>query len=163
MNPEDAKDTSQPGGKHGTKLPGALSRGKALQESPGEHPDQSGAQYGGYGHSDSPFGRDAGSSSEEGGQGSEGAAPGAQTEPRTLRGGSDGGSQTRHASDISSQASITQSVQPPDTPTAAEQRASPAPQQQGSDRADQNHQNQGGQTLRGPAPSGESNSSGSKR
>jgi hypothetical protein len=164
MNPADDKD--QPGGKHGTNLPGALSRGKALQESPGEHPDQSGAEYGGYGHSDSPFGRDTGSSSVEGGQGGGEAGSGAETEPRTLRGGSDGGSQTRHASDASSQALTAKTVPPPGTSTgddggyrrderyggfAAEQRASPAPRQQGSDRADQNHQDQGGQTQRGPA------------
>jgi hypothetical protein len=155
MNPANDKD--QPGGKHGTNLPGALSKGKALQESPGEHPDQDGAEYGGYGHSDSPFGRDAGSSSEEGGQGGGDAAAGVRTEPRTLRGGSDGGNQTRHASDASRQ--------PPGNSTgddggyrrderyggfASEQRVSPAPQQQGSDSPDQNHQDQGGQTQRGP-------------
>ena len=33
-------------------------------------PVQSGSQYGGYGQSEAAFGRDAGSSSEEGGQGS---------------------------------------------------------------------------------------------
>jgi len=151
MNHQDDKDQLQPGGKHGKNLSDPLSRGKALQESPGEHPDQNGAQYGGYGHSDSPFGRSPGSSSEESGQGGGDAASGVPTEPRTLRGGSDGGSQTRHALDTASQAPIAKGAQPPGNPTAAEQRVSPAPQQQGAGRADQNHQDQGGQAQRGPA------------
>jgi hypothetical protein len=42
-----------------------------VQSHPPFHPDQTGAQYGGYGHADNSFGRDAGSSSKEGGQGAD--------------------------------------------------------------------------------------------
>lgn len=70
---------------------------KGLQDRPQDHPDQAGAEYGGYGHADNSFGRDAGSSSEEGGQGGGESGSDSLSVPKTLRGGSDGGAQTRHA------------------------------------------------------------------
>lgn len=60
---------------------------KRLPETLQPQPDQTGAEFGGYGQADHAFGRDAGSSSEEGGQG-----------------GSDGGNQTRHSSSNDNQA-----------------------------------------------------------
>ena len=49
---------------------GMPSPGDASSASPQVPPVQSGSQYGGYGQNDVAFGRDSGSSSDEGGQGS---------------------------------------------------------------------------------------------
>lgn len=93
MNPSDDKDPARTARRGSANTPD-----KPLQDRPQDHPDQSGAQYGGYGHADNSFGRDAGSSSEEGGQGGGESGSDSLSAPKTLRGGSDGGAQTRHAS-----------------------------------------------------------------
>jgi len=113
MNPREHNDPTQPTPQGKATPPDQPSPGKGLQDRPQDHPDQTGAGYGGYGHADNSFGRDAGSSSEEGGQGGE---PGADSlsVPKTLRGGSDGGAQTRHASSGSVNPDDSTAVKQPD-------------------------------------------------
>lgn len=98
MNPGDHNDPTQTARRGSVKPPDKPSPGKGLQDRPQDHPDQAGAEYGGYGHAENSFGRNAGSSSEEGGQGGAEPGPDNLSVPKTLRGGSDGGAQTRHAS-----------------------------------------------------------------
>jgi len=130
MNPKDDKDRTQPA-IDGKPDPVKKTPPQDIAENLEKQPDQPGAEYGGYGQADHAFGRDAGSSSNEGGQGGSGeSGAGAQTAPKTRRGGSDGASQTRHSSDNDSQ---TQSA---DT------------KQQRSETPDQNRQDQGGQGNR---------------
>ena len=140
MTPNDDKNKTKPVADGGMNPADKPHEGGELQENLQRQPEQPGAEFGGYGQADHAFGRDAGSSSEEGGQGGGGESAGnAETVPRTRRGGSDGASQTRHSSSSNRQ---------PHTSPAADQAASPAARQQGSDMPDQNHQNQGGQGNR---------------
>lgn len=154
MNPDDKKDQTEPAMEGSKNLAQKSRDGRGLQESPRQEPDQPGAEFGGYGRADHAFGRDPGSSSEEGGQGAGGeSGASAATVPKTRRGGSDGASQTRHSSNSDSQAqsagvrrqgmSSTGDARQRDA--FAGQGASPASRQPGSDTPDQNHQDQGGQ------------------
>lgn len=151
MKPNDEKASEsiqeQPGHSDITNLP----QGKALQESPGEHPDQAGAEFGGYGHTDSRFGREPGSSSVEGGQGAgEDAAPveqaDAQAVPKTLPGGTDG-SQPPAVGEPPQQAAGDQGYRRDERygGFVTEHRTQAAPQQQDAPEPNKNHQDQGGQ------------------
>lgn len=126
MNLNDHKDQMPLPMHDSTNPAGKPLDGKRLQETLQPQPDQTGAEFGGYGQADHAFGRDAGSSSEEGGQGGSGDA-GAESVPKTRRGGSDGGNQTRHSSSNDNQAQ------------------SAGVKRQGSGTPDRNHQDQGGQ------------------
>lgn len=140
MTPNDDKNQTKPAADDGMNPAGKPHEGRELQENLQRQPEQPGAEFGGYGQADHAFGRDAGSSSEEGGQGGDGESAGnAETVPKTRRGGSDGASQTRRSSSSDSQ---------PQTSLPAGQTVSPAARQQGSDTPDQNHQNQGAQGNR---------------
>lgn len=122
MTHDDDKPRLQPAKRPVSGLPDDLPEGKALQESPGAHPDQSGAEYGGYGHSDSPFGRNPGSSSEEGGQGAaEEAGRAAQPQDSKAAGAKDEGRSGSYRRDERYGG------------FASEQRASPTPLGQGGD------------------------------
>jgi hypothetical protein len=65
-----------------------------VQNRPPLHPDQTGAQYGGYGHADNSFGREAGSSSQEGGQGADESGADSLSASKPLKDGNDESTKT---------------------------------------------------------------------
>ena len=74
MNSSKPDNSEQPAGEPGTGKPpiakdGLPSAGNVSITSRQAPPVQSGSQYGGYGQGGAVFGRDSGSSSDEGGQG----------------------------------------------------------------------------------------------
>ncbi|CDS49021.1 hypothetical protein [Polaromonas sp. CG9_12] len=91
MNPSERKGQTRPA------VQDELLPDKELQDGPQNHPDQAGAEYGGYGHADNSFGRDAGSSSQEGGQGGGDSGSDSPSAPKTLRRDSDGTVKPSHA------------------------------------------------------------------
>ena len=85
MNPSKPNDPTPPAPGCTAASENTLLPAKASKKTPQLHPDQTGAQYGGYGHADNSFGRDAGSSSEEGGQGGEEPAADSRSAPKPAK------------------------------------------------------------------------------
>ena len=97
MTPSKTIDGTQPASEGSPTQGNKPLPASPLHDNPQDHPDQAGAGYGGYGHADNSFGRDPGSSSEEGGQGGTVPESDNDDDSKSLQNGSDGGRKTRHA------------------------------------------------------------------
>lgn len=98
MNPRKPKHLAEPATEVSTTTSNESVPSQEVHSSPPLHPDQTGAQYGGYGHADNSFGRDAGSSSKEGGQGADKSGADRLSASKPLKDVNDGSMKTGSAS-----------------------------------------------------------------
>lgn len=112
MNPSKPNDLTPPALDRTATSENASLPVKESKEKPQIHPDQTGAEYGGYGHADNSFGRDAGSSSEEGGQGGDEPGSDSLSAPKPIKDGSNDSLQTAPSEGTSQHGSA--SVKKPD-------------------------------------------------